>query len=62
MLTICTNQHNPIFEILYCWWKQLDTISIKLVIMQDVMAKPIDLFYDWLNWFVKLASEAEEVN
>jgi len=26
------------------------------------MAKPIDLFYDWLNWFVKLASEAEEVN
>ena len=24
------------------------------------MAKPIDLFYDWLSLFVKLASEAQE--
>jgi len=26
------------------------------------VAKPIDLFYDWLSLFVKLASEAQEVN
>ena len=27
-----------------------------------LVAKPIDLFYDWLSLFVKLASEAQEVN
>ena len=27
-----------------------------------LVAKPIDLFYDWLSFFVKLASEDQEVN